>query len=204
MNFYNKYILPKFLNFVLDKTKMNKHRPDIANQATGVVLEIGFGSGLNLPYYKNITKLYALDPSQGLYDIAKKRIEQVNFQVEHIQASAEKIPLADNSIDTVVSTWTLCSISNPNLALKEVLRILKPGGKFIFIEHGKSPRPFIAKIQKIINPISKCIAGGCHQDREIDKLINEAGFEIQKIEKFQENSNPFAFMYKGVAVAKKL
>jgi len=203
MNFYDKYILPKFLNFTMKDSVMKKHRPDVVNQTSGLVLEIGFGSGLNLPYYKNIIKLYALDPSRELYDLALSRIAGVSFPVEYMQFSAEKIPLADNSIDFVVSTWSLCSILNPEIALKEVFRILKPNGRFTFIEHGKSTKNFTVKLQTLLTPISKLFCGGCHQDREIDRLIIEAGFEIENLDKFQEKSNPLLFMYKGVAVAKK-
>lgn len=181
------------------KTKMKKHRLGVVSQASGLVLEIGFGSGLNLPYYNNITKLYALDPSIELFEFAKRKIRNSSFSVEYITASAEKIPLTDNSFDSVVSTWTLCSIPTPKVALKEIFRVLKSNGKFTFIEHGKSPKNLTAKIQKLLTPIWRHIAGGCHLDREIEKLIIEAGFEIEKIEKFQEN----LYTYKGIAVAKK-
>ncbi len=170
MNFYNKYILPKFLSFEMKRKDMEKYRPSVASQAFGTVLEIGFGSGLNLPCYdyKNITKLYALDISLGLFDLAKESIEQVKFPVEFINASAEKIPLADGSVDSVVSTWSLCSIPHPSVALGEVFRVLKPGGKFIFIEHGKFPKGFMVNIQKFLSPLSEFFYGGCSLDRGIE------------------------------------
>src|SRR3989338_9169784 len=202
MNFYNKYILPKLLNFVMGGKEMEKHRPDVVEQVSGVVVEIGFGSGLNLPYYKNVSKLYALDPSQELYDLAEARIKSVSFPVEYIQASAEKIPMADNSVDFVVSTWSLCSIPNLQVALGEVYRVLKPNGKFVFIEHGKSAKSFVAKLQKLFTPMTKLFCGGCHQDREIDRLIMKAGFEIENLQKFQEKSTPFIFLYKGISCKK--
>ncbi len=203
MNLYQKHILPKLLNFTMQRSEMEKHRPDIVGQASGVVLEVGFGSGLNLPYYKNVSKLYALDPSRELYDIAKDRVEKALFTTEHLEASAENIPLASGTIDCVVSTWSLCSIPNPEIALGEIFRVLKSGGRFMFIEHGKSPIIFVGKIQKLFTPISKCVAGGCHMDRDIEKMIKNAGFEIQKLEKFQQKFKPLAFMYKGVAAVKK-
>ncbi len=182
---------------------MEKQRPDVAGEARGIVLEIGFGSGFNLPYYKNITKLYALDPSQELYELAQTRIKKVTFPVEQLKVSAEEIPLMDNAVDSIISTWSLCSIPDIKIALKEMFRVLKPNGEFIFIEHGKSPKNFVAKVQKFLTPISKHVTGGCHLDREMNTLISEAGFEIQKLEKFQQKSRPLTFMYKGLAVAKK-
>lgn len=199
MNFYNKYILPKLLDASMKKEGLEKYRPEIAGRAEGVVLEIGFGSGLNLPYYKNITKLFALDPSLELYNLAKERISKVTFAVEYLQASAEKIPLGDGVIDTVVSTWSLCTIPQPEQALKEVLRVLKPGGKFMFIEHGKSPRQLTFNVQKALTPAWRHLSGNCHLDREIDKLIKEAGFEFQEIESFP-GEEPLIYLYKGVGV----
>ena len=131
------------------------------------------------------------------------KINLASFDVEYIQTGAENIPLPENSIDTVISTWSFCSISNPELALKEISRVLKTNGKFIFIEHGKSPGKTAARWQKLLTPVSKCLAGGCHMDREIDKLINNAGFEIQKLEKFRQRFNFLTFVYKGIAITKK-
>ncbi|MFH1608618.1 MAG: class I SAM-dependent methyltransferase [Patescibacteria group bacterium] len=182
---------------------VEKQRPYIVGQAFGVVLEIGFGSGLNLPYYKNINKLYAIDPSRELYNLAEERIKETFFPVEYLPVSAEKIPLADNSIDSVVSTWNLCSISHTENTLKEIFRVLKPNGIFLFIEHGKSSSQFIFNVQKLLTPSWKHIAGGCCLDKEIDKLISDVGFEIQKLEKSKQKFKPLNFLYKGIAVARK-
>ena len=203
MNYYNKYILPKILNFVMKGKAFKDIRSKIVSKASGIVLEIGFGSGLNLPYYKNITKLYALDPSSELYKLAKDNILKFPFQIEYLNASAEKIPLADNCIDSVISTWNLCSIANPKIALGDIYRVLKPGGKFIFIEHGKSPKSLIFRIQKILTPISEYLAGGCNLHREIDVLIKDAGFNIKKIENFKYKSKILYPMYSGVAIVSK-
>lgn len=203
MNFYQTHLLPKLLDFTMRRREMEKLRSDVITKACGTVLEIGFGSGLNLPYYTHISKLYALDPSLELYKLAKKRIKKVSFPIEYIQASAEKNPLTENSIDTVVSTWTLCSIPLLEPALKEIARVLKPDGKFIFIEHGTSPKKAVATWQKWLTPLSKRLAGGCHMDRKIDTLISDAGFEIQNLKKFQQTSTPLVFMYTGIAVPKK-
>lgn len=183
--------------------ELEQHRIDVVSELSGTGLEIGFGSGLNLSYYQRITKLYALDPSKELYEIASKDIANAPFEVEHVSASAERISLPDNSLDFVVSTWTLCSIPHPDVALKEVFRVLKAGGRFSFVEHGKSPKALISKMQNTLTPISKRVAGGCHMNRDIEHLILGAGFEMQKLEKFSQRSKPLGFMYKGTAIAKK-
>lgn len=203
MNIYKKYIFPKYLNWVMNNKDLVQHRKDTVSGLTGIGLEIGFGSGLNLPYYKNITKLYTLDPSTELYDIAKTNMSSVVFPTEHISASAMNIPLPDHSLDFTVSTWSLCSIPDPEQALKEVFRVLKSGGKFSFIDHGKSPKDIIHKVQNFLTPISKNIAGGCNLNRDIENLIISAGFEILKLEKFSLKRRPLAFLYKGIAIAKK-
>lgn len=194
---------PFFLDRAMRRKSFEKHRLDVARAAHGVVLEIGFGSGLNLPYYQDVSKLYALDPSRELFALAKERVEKAAFPVEFLQASAEYIPLADASVDVVVSTWSLCTIPHPERALEEILRVLKPGGTFSFVEHGRSPNRFVAAIQKCCTPYSKCLAGGCHLNREIETLIRGSGLDLQKLETFSTWSMPLAYMYKGVATPKK-
>ncbi len=190
---------PFFLDCAMKRKGFENHRLDVACAASGVVLEIGFGSGLNLPHYRNVSKLYALDPSAELFAMAKERIEKTTFPVEFLQASAEQIPLVDGSVDAVVSTWSLCTIPHPELALKEIVRVLKPGGVFSFIEHGKSSSRFIAAIQNCCTPFSKCLADGCHLNRDIETLVSDSGLEVQKIERFSPWSMPLNHMYKGVA-----
>ncbi len=199
MNLYNKYILPKILDFSMKKKEMEVLRKSAVSKARGEVLEIGFGSGLNISYYKEVNKLYALEPSQEIFDIGKKNIANAKFIVEYLKNSAENIPLANNSIDSVVSTWSLCSIPNPENALKEIHRVLKPEGKFYFLEHGKSNKSFKYKLQNIVNPFSKCCMGGCNLNRDIEKLVTDSGFEIENIEKFELKSKPLAFVYRGFA-----
>lgn len=203
MNLYKKYVLPKYLNWAMKNKDLEQHRINVVSGLSGTGLEIGFGSGLNLPYYKNVSKLYALDPSKELFSIALKNSAPTSFSVEHLQNSAEHIPIPDKSLDFVVSTWTLCSIPHPEVALKEVYRILKSDGRFSFIEHGKSPKVFVSKLQNFLTPFSKRVAGGCHMNRDIEKLVLDSGFEMQNIEKFSQKSKPLGFMYKGTAVAKK-
>ncbi len=178
---------------------MEELRSSTVSQTEGIVLEVGFGTGLNIPYYKNISKLYALEPSQEVFDIWKKNINIAKFPVKHLKDSAEHISLPDNSVDSVVSTWSLCSIAYPIVALKEIKRVLKPNGKFYFLEHGKSNKSFISKLQNILNPFSKCLLGGCNLNRKIEYLIIDAGFKIEKLEKFELKYKALAFMYRGVA-----
>ncbi len=184
----------------MGQSGLEAERPELVGLATGVVVEIGIGSGYNLPFYKNITKLYGVDPSQELFELGKERLEKFTHPFEFLKVSAEKIPLADNSVDTVVSTWSLCSISHLDFALREAYRILKPGGKFIFIEHGKSDRKFIVRTQKILNPIWTTLSGGCHLDREIDTYIKVAGFHFEKLDKTHIPGEAIYFEYKGIAV----
>jgi ubiquinone/menaquinone biosynthesis C-methylase UbiE len=197
MNFYNTYILPKLLNIVMSKKEFEKERPLVVSDAKGVVLEIGFGSGLNLPYYQNIEKLYALEPSVELYELTKVDTKN-KFEIEHLSVSAENIPLQDNSVDSVVSTWTLCSIPDVEQSLKEILRVLKPGGRFHFIEHGKFPKTLKQKLQTFLTPLSKVFAGGCHLNREVDILLKEAGFILIELHTFELPGRPLAYMYQGV------
>lgn len=182
---------------------LDKYRLDVVSEVSGTGLEVGFGSGLNLPHYKNITKLYALDPSEELFKLAQENILSAPFSVAHLNAFAEQIPLPDNSLDFVVSTWSLCSIPSVEIALKEIFRVLKPDGIFSFVEHGKSPSKVIFGFQNLLTPVSQILAGGCHVNRDIEKLILNTGFEMQKIEKFSQRARPLNFMYRGVAIAKK-
>lgn len=199
MKIYDKYILPKQLNKEMGSADFNQARKEVAGKATGIVLEIGPGSGYNFPFYNDIQKLYALEPAKELYNYAGERIEQAGFPVEYLEASAEKIPLQDCAVDTVVSTWTLCSIPDLPKALTEIARVLKPDGRFIFVEHGKSPKPLNYFLQKLITPITKHFTGNCHMDREIDKYISNAGFEFRELVKEPEDGRPLMFSYRGVA-----
>ncbi len=183
----------------MKNSELARLRNGLVSKANGVVLEIGFGSGLNLPYYKNTSILYALEPSQEVFNIAKENINRAKFAIEHLKSSAEQIPLQDKSIDSAISTWSLCSVTDPERALREVRRILKPEGKFYFLEHGKSSKTFKTKLQDIMNPFSKCLLGGCNLNRNIEKLIIGNGFEIENIEKFDLKSKPLACMYRGTA-----
>ncbi len=199
---YNKYILPRLLDRGMRPVEFNETRSEVARQASGTVLEIGFGSGYNLPFYKDVRKLYALDPSSELFVYAKDRIAAASFPVEYLQSSAETIPLEDNSIDTVVSTWSLCSIPDLPKALHEMKRVLKPDGRFYFIEHGQSPKRINSAVQKLFTQVSRHFTGNCHLDRKIDDYVADSGLIIESIEMLPEEGRPLMFSYQGVAVKK--
>lgn len=201
MDLYKRFILPRFLNSVMGSAELEGFRPKVVSLAKGVVLEIGMGPGHNLPFYRNILKLYALEPSKELTIMAQKRAEEVNFPVEFLHASAEQIPLPDQSVDTVLSTWTLCSVASPQKTLSEIARVLKPGGKFIFIEHGLSPSLFVRAIQKTLTPFTKYFTGNCHMNRNIKELIRDAGFMIAINKEFSQRLyRPLIYNTEGSAV----
>ena len=162
MSFYNKYILPKVLNCACASKPINYQRDKIVPLAEGVVLDIGIGSGLNIPFYNKtkIKQLYGLDPSKELLDIAKSVAKKENLEIEFLECGAESIPLPDKSIDTVLITYTMCTIPDVALSNSEIIRVLKDDGKLLFCEHGLAPDKNIAKWQKRINPLWSKIAGG--------------------------------------------
>lgn len=191
------------LNSEMGSERFEKIRRMALVDASGIVLEIGVGPGYNLPLYKNISKLYALEPSKELTDIAKTRAVSLAFPVEFLDAGAEDIPLPDRSVDTAVSTWTLCSVTDPERALKEIARVLRPQGKFIFVDHGASPNPGLRAIQTLFTSVTKYFTGNCHNDRQLERLIKEAGFDIEKIEHPRERFGPLIYNYQGIAVKSK-
>ena len=177
-------------------------RAECVPQARGEVLEIGIGSGLNLPFYSSdVKRVHGIDPSVELQRMANKRISAVPFEVEFVRQSAEDpLPLGDSSIDTIVMTWTLCSIPNPALALQQMRRVLKPSGRLIFVEHGRAPDPRIVPWQDRITPVWKRIGGGCHLNRKIDELIRAAGFQISELKTFYlPGPRPMTYTYQGLA-----
>ena len=205
MGFYDKYILPKFLNCACGSKPINYQRDKIVPLAEGVVLDIGIGSGLNIPYYNKskIDYLYGLDPSVELLNLAKPLAQKNELEIEFLQCGAEAIPLPNNSIDTVVITYTLCTIPDTKLSNKEIMRVLKPSGKLLFCEHGLAPDINVAKWQKRINPIWNKIAGGCNLNRDIPKLISSSGFKISKMDEMYLPNTPRFAGYNYWGVAKK-
>ena len=205
MGFYDKYILPRFLNCACGTKPINYQRDKIVPLAKGIVLDIGIGSGLNIPFYNksNIYHLYGLDPSEELLKIAKSVAKKNELKVEFLQCGAEAIPLPDKSIDTVLITYTMCTIPDIQLSNSEIMRVLKPEGQLLFCEHGLAPDKNIAKWQRRINPIWSKIAGGCNLNRDIPKLITSSGFKILNMEEMYLPSTPKFAGYNYWGVAKK-
>ena len=200
MSLYQKYVLPKLLNWAMKAPALSKLRSELIPSAEGKVLEIGMGSGLNLPHYDGISGLIGLEPSEELQNLAQDMLIQTHFPSEMLTGSAEDIPLESNTFDTVVMTWTLCSVTDPVLALSEIKRVIKPGGKVIFAEHGKSPDQNIRKLQKTLNPLWSRIAGGCQLNREIVDLYETSGFKFKSMERGYLEGPKFAtYNYRGVA-----
>jgi ubiquinone/menaquinone biosynthesis C-methylase UbiE len=201
VNVYEKYVLPRLIDWAGSKKIATAERRKFIPLASGTVLEVGIGSGLNLPFYgPQVQRLYALDPSRELWKLARQRVREAPFPVEFLAASAEHIPLEDMSVDTVVTTWTLCTIPNPLKALTDMRRVLKPEGRLIFVEHGRSPDPGVLAWQNRLTPVWKRIGGGCHLNRPVDDLIADAGFDITQIERgYSRGPKPMTYLYKGLA-----
>jgi len=204
VNLYNKYILPKAIDWACSQKPSMKQREKIIPLASGNVLEIGVGSGLNLPFYsKNIEKLTAIDPSKELWNRTLVNLKTLPFDFEFLIAEAENIPATNNSFDTIVITYTLCTIPNLQSAFLEIKRVLKPNGKLLFCEHGKAPDTFVQKYQTAINPVWKRIGGGCNLNRDIPTIIKANGFTIQTLETmYLPGWKPASYNYWGIATIK--
>jgi ubiquinone/menaquinone biosynthesis C-methylase UbiE len=201
MGLYENWVLPRLLDLAMRNQILDTYRHSAITPAQGLVLEIGVGSGLNLSLYgPAVRRVVGLDPSTGLLHMARKRVAQTLVSVSLVRASAQSIPFADATFDAIVMTWTLCSISNPIEALAEMRRVLKPGGQLLFVEHGLSPEIRVARWQHRLTPCWRRLGGGCHLDREMDKLIRVAGFQIDAIETgYMKGPRPWTFMYRGSA-----
>ena len=205
MGLYDRYILPGLINAACSARPINRQRMKIVPQAEGVVLELGFGSGLNLPYYDagKVTRLIALEPSLGMLAKAEDKAKEAKFPVDVLAETAEKLSLDDESVDTVLVTYSLCTIPDPVSALRAARRVLKPGGRLLFCEHGKAPDEGVFRWQRRIEPVWKVIGGGCHLTREIPKLVTAAGFGVDAMETMYLPKSPrwAGFNYWGSARA---
>jgi ubiquinone/menaquinone biosynthesis C-methylase UbiE len=201
MDFYERWILPPILDLIMRRKDLTKYRRAVVAAAHGRVLEIGVGSGLNFPLYgKQVELVYGIDPSPRLLSIARRRAAASGIAVELVLGSATAIPLADNAIDTIVMTWTLCSIPDPQAALREMRRVLKPDGNLCFVEHGLSPEPSVERWQRRLTPAWRRMAGGCNLDRKMDDLIRQAGFDLTNLhEEYAPGPRAMSYMYQGCA-----
>lgn len=201
MGFYSQVILPRLLDWSLSDPTFGKYRQELLTDVKGEVLEIGFGTGLNLEFYPPKTqKITTIDINPGMNAFAKRRISESNIAVEQLMLSSENLSILNNTFDSVVSTFTLCSIANVKQALQEIYRILKPGGKFFFLEHGLSDKQNIQIWQNRLTPIQKVIGDGCHLNRNIRELLEEQFDEVELKEFTPEKmSDIIAHLYKGIA-----
>lgn len=201
MGVYGRWLLPRITDWSMRNAMVLAERKRVVPMASGTVLEVGAGSGLNLPFYGcGVEKLYALEPSAEMWKLAKGRMVGVRFPVEFVPSPAERIPLADKAVDTVVSTFTLCSVAEPIRALAEIGRVLKPGGRFLSAEHGRSPEEGIAAWQDRLNRPWRRLSGGCNLNRKIDDLLAGAGFQLRELDRgYGEGPKLFVYLYRGVA-----
>lgn len=205
MGFYTLYsqnLLPRLLDRVMQGPMFDRYRHELLQAVQGRVLEIGFGTGLNLPHYPGdrLTELVAIDANPGMSRLAQHRLHHASFPIEHRVLNGEQLPLPDASFDAVVSTWTLCSIQQVEQAIAEIKRVLKPGGQFWFIEHGLSDRPEVQRWQRRLTPLQKVLGDGCHLDRPIHDLVAQQFAQVE-VRSFPAPDVPEigGYFYQGVA-----
>ena len=200
MSFYRERVLPHLVNLSMKQANLEPYRRRVVGAAHGRVLEIGVGSGINLGLYTSAAHVVGLDPSAKLLSMARAAAGDRPRSIELVEGTAEAIPLPARSVDTVVTTWTLCSIPDLPKALNEIRRVLKPEGRLLFAEHGLAPEPNVVRWQNRLTPLWKQIGGGCHLNRPIDKMIGSAGFRLTRLETgYTKGPRPMTFMYEGEA-----
>lgn len=201
MGFYGDQVLPRITNVLLAGQEFKQIRERVAADLSGEILEVGFGSGLNVPLYPaGVRRVLAVDPATAGRKLAARRIAARAVPVEFVGLNAESLPLDSNSVDHVLITWTMCTIPAVEKALREVHRVLCAGGEMHFAEHGRSPDPKVAVWQDRLNPLQRVWAGGCNLNRPIDRLVIEAGLEMTRLETFYlSGPKPMGYMYEGVA-----
>jgi ubiquinone/menaquinone biosynthesis C-methylase UbiE len=201
VGFYGDQVLPRLTNVVLCNQEFGAIRERVASALSGEVLEVGFGSGLNVPYYPSrVRRVQAVDPSTVGRKLAEKRVAESRVPVKYLDLDGDSLAVATGSIDHVLVTWTLCTIPDVVGALREVRRVLRHGGQLHFAEHGRSPDPGVARWQDRLNPLQGRLAGGCHLNRSIDRLIGAAGLEMTRLENFYaKGPRVLGYMYEGVA-----
>jgi ubiquinone/menaquinone biosynthesis C-methylase UbiE len=202
MGIYGERILPRIQDKVMKRKGMSEVRRRVCSGLSGDVVEVGFGTGLNVPYYPSeVRKVFAVEPSRVCMQLAQERISRSSVPVELAGLTGEHLDLPSESFDSVLSTWTLCTIPNLEAALKEIHRVLKSGGTFHFVEHGHAPDTKTARWQRRIEPFNKKIAGGCHLTRRVPESLERAGFQIEHLETyyFEGEPKPFGYTFEGRA-----
>jgi ubiquinone/menaquinone biosynthesis C-methylase UbiE len=205
MAVWREHVVPRLTDVMLGTEEVRRHRERVVAGMRGSIVEIGFGSGLNVPLYPpEVEVVYAVDPSAVGRKLAEKRVNASPIRIEFVGLDGEHLPLDDASVDGALSTFTLCTIPDVSQALREVRRVLRPGGVFHFLEHGLCPEPTTARWQRRFNGFQQRIAAGCHLDRSIDRLVRDAGFEIQELRndwfRGPRFSKPWGYLYEGVAM----
>lgn len=201
MGFYQDQIVPRFVNVALGLREFDPLRERVAAGLEGRVLEVGFGSGLNVPHYPTeVTSVVAADPSTVGRQLAAKRIAQSPIPIDFVGLDGQQIPLPEDSVDHVLTTWTLCTIPDARAALGEIRRVLRPGGTFHFLEHGLSPDPKVARWQDRLTPLQRRLAAGCHLNRPIGELVDHDGFEVTYLDTYYVTGpKVFGYMFEGAA-----
>ncbi|MEL6578626.1 MAG: class I SAM-dependent methyltransferase [Cyanobacteria bacterium J06621_12] len=202
MSFYTNLVIPYCIDLAMSGSNLGQYRQALLEDVAGDILEIGFGTGLNLPHYpEEVEQITTIDPNPGMQKLARSRIEQSQITVDYRVLNGESLPMADASFDSVVCTWTLCSIPLVEQAIAEVYRLLKPGGRFFFIEHGLSHETKVQVWQNRLTPLQRVLADGCHLNRSISDLVQQQ-FPNVKIEQFYAPKLPkvIGYMYRGIAV----
>lgn len=201
MGFYNDVVLPRLCDLAMRNKQFGPYRDRVVGAAEGRVLEVGVGSGMNLPFYRpGAQEILALEPAPKLLAMARRAPNAAGIPISFLEASAEAIPLDNRSIDTVITTWTLCTIPDAASALAEMRRVLKPGGRLLFVEHGLAPDEGVRRWQNRITPLWRRISGGCHVNRPIKTMVETAGFRIDRIETgYIPGLKPMSFIYEGSA-----
>lgn len=201
MGFYEDQVVPRVLGFVMGRAELDPIRERVAASLEGDVLEVGFGTGLNVPHYPpGLTRVRAVDPSTVGRRLAAERVASSRVEVEYVGLDGQSLSQESESIDHVLTTWTLCTIPDVDRALGEIRRVLRPGGSFHFVEHGRSPDPKVAAWQDRLTPLQRRLAGGCHLNRRIDDLVLRSGLKLERLENYYaEGPRSFGYMFEGLA-----
>jgi ubiquinone/menaquinone biosynthesis C-methylase UbiE len=203
LSLYSRYVFPRLCDWSMRNPRMAALRKSVLSKANGEILEIGFGTGLNLEHYpEHVRHLTTVDPGEGMVRLGRRRIEQSHIKVDLHFQTAEDLPFEDGRFNSVVSTWTLCSIADGQRAIAEISRVLKPGGQFLYLEHGLSDEPGVQRWQRRLTPLQQRLAEGCRLDVDIETLVRSGAFKDVEVERFLLDRTPrvTGSMYRGVAV----